>query len=161
MKVYTILKNIITKFKSGISQCLADAKDYTDSSLSGMCELYENEWTATSSTGINTTLAETLVLPKGNYIVTYKAPILSSGYVMYLIVNGTMSPKSITLASSYTCVTVHYAFSGDNNTVRLASGQSGTCNFSYLERGGLLATRISDIVGGVILNLLNRRVVIV
>lgn len=149
--VFDTLLNFAQKIKKAFTHSdanLQTAKDYTDGKLSGLCELYEKAWTATTSTTINTTLAETLVLPKGNYIVTFKAPILSSGYVIYLIVNGTLSPKSITLASSYTCVTVHYKFTNDNNTVRLASGQSGTCNFSYLERGGILATRISDIVGG-------------
>lgn len=66
MKVYTILKNIITRLKQGISQCLADAKDYTDA-LADEFIIYRDFTSAskTMSAGSATNVSISITVPNG------------------------------------------------------------------------------------------------
>lgn len=147
MKVYTILKNIITRFKQGISQCLADAKDYTDTKTA------VRPWNINFTTsGVNDVTVCNGVA-SGNLIInSLTMPIRTWTKV------GTTTDiptQSYVLASVFKGSDVSYVGAiaiRDNGDVEVYAVQSLSSNAIY----GLIAYT----VGGVILNLLNRRVVV-
>lgn len=148
MKVYTILKNIITRFKNGISQCLADAKDYTDTKTT------VRPWNINFTTsGVNDVTVCNGVA-SGNLIInSLTMPIRTWTKV------GTTTDiptQSYVLASVFKGSDVSYVGAiaiRDNGDVEVYAVQSLSSNAIY----GLIAYT----VGGVILNLLNNRRVVV
>ena len=153
MKVYTILKNIITRFKQGISQCLADAKDYTDTKTE-----FED---ITSLVTVNSTYYNTVsgtARRVGNigflvYRLTAKANISSA-----------MSKPILTLPhTGYSLANIIYFGSADTARPLLALNNNQVFQnwSSSIGSGVIVEIAVAYfIVGGVILNLLNSRRVV-
>lgn len=108
-------------------------------------DYYYAAWTANSSSANNAALTGNITLPAGTYVVCMMLPVISNS--TYFVGLNDTSHNPIAnycfhggIGQSSKTVIVKLSAS---KTMRIESGQSAACSFSYLERGGLTAVRIA------------------
>lgn len=135
----------------GAAGTLADAEDAitdltadVDALRDSVGQYYSAAWTASSSASTNIALTKNITLPAGTYVVCMMLPVISTS--QYFVGLNDTSHNPIAnycfhsgIGQSSKTVIVKLSAS---KTMRIESGQSSACTFSYLERGGLVAVRI-------------------
>lgn len=107
---------------------------------------YTAAWTATESSANGQQLTNKIQnVPVGVYILEAKLPVFTNNdYYANISKSGasTILDGGMGRTFSQQCVTRVIKVESSTNSFWLSSGQSATCTFSYLERGGISLTRI-------------------
>lgn len=155
--INTLFLNLVQRIKNAVTHSdenLQIAKDYTDAIVASQTELYSGSWTATSSSANGVLLTQTITVPRGYYIVILKVPNISgSQFSIKVAVNNTIPDNSITVAVNHGMSVFMIKLTNETNNIVGASAQSARETFTLLERGGIFAMKIAEVVGGVIANL--------
>lgn len=103
-------------------------------------EVYTAAWIASASSSINYHLTDSISLPAGVYVVTITVPLASGAMLMSL---SSGAPPYYTLDSLQEATQILVLPSAQS--IYLQSSGSTSITYSYLERGGLKAVRISGL----------------
>lgn len=121
---------------SGETETIAEAIDKIG-------QLYSAAWSASSSSAGNTRLTNSLALgEKGLYLITLIIPNSDANVYVGFRVEGWGVVQKYAQLGSLGSFTFPFEAVYDNLSIYFDSQQSGSINFSYLERGGLTAVRI-------------------
>ena len=120
---------------------------YVNDKVGVIGQTYSADWTAITSSANNTVLTNDIAnIPIGTYLVIGKLPFLSTNdFAIGLQSTGITHITSDNLGKLGTMATSVAIISVTNvtNAIRIVSNQSGACDFSYLERGGIFAIRLA------------------
>ena len=140
------LTSLSTTDKSSTVNAINEVNGKTDTILANLGTRLVGAWTADSSSANNTYLTDELDVTAGTYLIIMSYPDISAtSFVasLYNKTNNSVYDNTYMLAQSLGNKAVLTAFSGAAK-ICIASAQSGSCNFSNKNRGGIRAIKLSS-----------------